>query len=92
MTAQKPTLDYQWIVTTLITLLVISAGFVYTSGVNAQQQKDTVTQIDTCKKELSETKRDQNEVNKELIEAITDLKIALGELRTELKYIHSQGK
>jgi hypothetical protein len=81
--ATKP--DYKWIISMGVTLIVMGAGFQYSRGANAQEMKDTIRCIQEQKAELEKTKVEQNTVNKELLNAIIDLKVAIGELRTELR-------
>ncbi len=95
MTIQKTQFQYQWFISTMITLLTIGATFVYNHGVQAQQMKDTAFAIEERKKVddtimecIKEDKKDQAQINKELISTLTDLRIALTELRAEIKAKH----
>ena len=68
-----------------LTVIILAGGFLITKGQDAQTQKDTCRQLNEHISEYKEFKTGQNLQNKELIAAIQDLRIAIVELKTELK-------
>lgn len=91
-TTQKQTFQYQWFISTLITVLTIGAGFVYNRGVQAQQMKDTTQAIEERKKAddnlmqcIKDEKKEQALINEKLLSTLTTLQMTLVEIQTEIK-------
>ena len=78
--------NYASLISPAVTVLIIFAGFQYTNGQKNQELQDTIRQVSECKVKIEK----QEQVNKEIVSVLQDIKIELAEVKTELKFINKR--
>lgn len=78
--------DYRWILSPVITIVLVLAGFQYTRGQKSQEVQYTIRQVTECKDKIEK----QDQVNKDIVEVLQEIKIELAQVKTELKFINNR--
>jgi uncharacterized protein YcfJ len=81
MTVAKNNPDWKWITSTAITVAMIAGGFIFTRGQDTVRAQDTIQRVE----KLEKCTADQSNINKDLTAMLYELKIAITELRGEIK-------
>lgn len=69
----------------VITILIVAFGVVKTSGQRSQLMDETTRKVEACEDNLEAIQADQIKNNKEIMAILTELKMAVVELKTELR-------
>jgi hypothetical protein len=85
-----PKKDFRlWVVTGLAIISpILSVGF--TRGQETQKLQDTILTVQSIKADLERTKAEQLQINKELINTLTEVRITMKEISTKLQMMEKR--